>query len=98
MVSQQQYYTQAPRKFYHQTPQQEHGGGDNFHLTGGLETLQNALQYDTTSHTNNGNFGGVLAGKHDVKSPLSKSWNLISSWTDHYWMECRIGGSCLQQQ
>jgi hypothetical protein len=28
MVSQQQYYTQAPRQFYHQTPQQ-HGAGDN---------------------------------------------------------------------
>jgi hypothetical protein len=84
MVSQQQYYTQASQQFYHQTPQQN-GGGDNFHLTGGLETLQNALQYDTTSHTNNGNFGGVLAGKHHVKRPLSKSWNPISSsWTDHY--------------
>jgi hypothetical protein len=59
---------QVPWQFYHQTPQQ-HGGGDNFHLTGGMETLQNALQYDSTSHTNNGNLGGVLAGKHHVKSP-----------------------------
>jgi hypothetical protein len=99
MVSQQQYYTQAPRQFYHQTPQQ-HGAGDNtnFHLTGGLETLQNALQYDATSHTNNGNFGGVLAGKHHVIIPSLKSWNLIpSSWTYHR-MECQIGGSCLRKQ
>jgi hypothetical protein len=49
MVSQQQYYTQAP--FYHQTPQQQHGAGDNtsLQLTGGLETLQRALQYNTTT-------------------------------------------------
>ena len=96
MVSQQQYYTQAP--FYHQTPQQ-HGAGDNtnLQLTGGLETLQRALQYNTTSHTNNGNFGGVLAGKHRVIIPSLKSWNLISSWTDH-WMECQIGRSCLRKQ
>jgi hypothetical protein len=81
MVSQQQYYTQAP--FYHQTPQQ-YGAGDgntNLHLTGGLESLQRALQYNTASHTNNGNFGGVLAGKHRVIIPWLKSWNLISSWT-----------------
>jgi hypothetical protein len=101
MVSQQQYYTQAPF-YYHQTPpqQQQHGAGDNtsLHLTGGLETLQRALQYNSTSsHTSNGNFGGVLEGKHRVIIPLLKSWNLISSWTDN-WMECQIGRSCLQKQ
>jgi hypothetical protein len=76
MVSQQQYYTQAP--FYHQTPQQQHGAGDNtiLHLTGGLETLQRALQYNTTSHTNNGNFGGVLVGKHRVIIPSLKLWSV----------------------
>jgi hypothetical protein len=61
----------------------------NFHLNGGLETLQNALQYDTTSNTNNGNFGGVLVGKHHVKRPLSKSWNLILDRVD-YWRECQL--------
>jgi hypothetical protein len=89
MVSQQQYYTHGPRQFYHQTPQQ-HGGGDNFHLTDGLETtLQNALQYDTTSHTNNGNFGGVLASKHGVITPFLKSWNIIVDRVN-YWRECQL--------
>jgi hypothetical protein len=51
--------------------------------------LQHALQYDTMSHTNNGNFGGVLAGKHHVIIPSLKSWNLISLWTD-YWRDCQL--------